>query len=215
MAAQSGKLFKELLCDGRAQPVDSTDPVTAKTIDDLKKQVLRLKSEIESERSESKELQWSHERAVRSIREESEKKLERSLEALSRRKDDERITEVSQVKERLLKQNQHELRSLRVELEEEMKRLEKRLTREREESMRKVLDVERKKTEEELSHYLPEDSVVSREEHLKAEIFRLGVDVERLEFQVRHVQLLTCHRLQTTTKLLHLQIVTVCMCGYG
>ena len=184
MAAQSGKLFKELLCEGRAHPVDSSDPVAAKTIDELKKQVVRLKSEIESERTKFRELHWAHEKELRVVREEAEKKLEHSLEAQARRKDDERLSEVSQVKERLLKQNQHELRTQRVELEEEMKRLERRLTREREESMKRVLDLERKKTEEELSHYLPEDSVMGREEHLKAEIFRLGVEVERLEFQV-------------------------------
>lgn len=187
MAAQSGKHFKESLCESRAHPVDSADPTAAKTIDELKKQVARHRAEIEAERSKFRELQWSHERDVRSIREEAEKKLERSLDALSRRKDGERLAEVEQVKERLLKQNQQELRTQRVELEEEMKRLERRLTREREESMRKVLDLEKKKTEEELSHYLPEDSVISREEHLKAEIFRLGVEVERLEFQVQYI----------------------------
>ena len=184
MTAQSGKLFKETLCESRAHPVDSSDPTAAKTIDELKKLVSRHRAEIESERSKFRELEWSHEREVRSIREDAERKLERSLDALARRKDDERLAEVEQTRDRLLKQNQQELRTLRVELEEEMKRLERRLTREREESMRKVLDLERKKTEEELSHYLPEDSVASREEHLKAEIFRLGVEVERLEFQV-------------------------------
>lgn len=190
MAAQSGKHFKESLCESRAHPVDSADPTAAKTIDELKKQVARHRAEIEAERSKFRELQWSHERDVRLIREEAEKKLERSLDALLRRKDGERLAEVEQVKERLLKQNQQELRTQRVELEEEMKRLERRLTREREESMRKVLDLEKKKTEEELSHYLPEDSVISREEHLKAEIFRLGVEVERLEFQVQYTYII-------------------------
>ena len=184
MAAQSGKLFQEILCESRAHPVDTTNPVAAKVIDDLKKQVSQQRHEIEAERTKLRELQRNHERELRTIREQAEKKLDRSLDALSRRKDDEKLAELAQVKERLLKQNQQELRMQRTDLEEEMARLERRLAREREESVRKVLDIERKKTEEELSHYLPEDSVMSREEHLKAEIFRLGEEVERLEFQV-------------------------------
>ena len=193
MAAQTGKHFQELLCEGRAQPVESTDPVAAKTIDDLKKQVSRQRAEVEAEKTKFRELRREHEREIRAIREQAEKKLEKSLDALSHRKDGEKVSEVAQVKERLLKQNQQELRTQRGDLEEEMRRLERRLTREREESMRKVLDVERKRTEEELSHYLPEDSVVTREEHLKAEIFRLGEEVERLEFQVRpRVTTFTC-----------------------
>lgn len=190
MAAQSGKLFQDILCESRAHPVETTDPVAAKTIDDLKKQVSRQRTEIETERAKLRELQRSHERELVSIHDQSEKKLNRSLEALSHRKDDEKVAEISQVKERLLKQNQQELRTLRGDLEDEMKRLERRLTREREESMRKILNLERKKTEEELSHYLPEDTVMTREEHLKAEIFRLGEEVERLEFQVRGLCLL-------------------------
>lgn len=165
--------------------MDTSDPSAAKAIDDLKRLVARFKAEVEVEKTKLHELQWKHDREVRSIHEDAEKKLERSLDALSRRKDDEREVEMNQVKERLLKQNQGELRTQRVELEEEMKRLERRLTKEREESMRKVLNLERRKNEEELSRYLPEDSVVTREEHFKAEIFRLGEEVERLEFQVR------------------------------
>jgi hypothetical protein len=95
MAAQSGKLFKEILCEGRAHPVDSTDPVAAKSIDDLKKQVARQKTEIESEKTKWRELQRNHEREVRSIREEAEKKLGRSLDALACRKDDERLSEIA------------------------------------------------------------------------------------------------------------------------
>ena len=185
MAAHSGKQFQDLLCEGRAHSVETTDPVAAKVIDELKKQVAKQKAEIDVDKVNLREVQRNHEKEVRSIRDQAEKKLEKSLEALSRHKDDEKVTEVSQVKERLLKQNQHELRTQRAELEDEMRRLERRLTREREESMRKILDFERKKTEQELSHYLPEDSVMTREEHLKAEIFRLGEEVERVEFQVR------------------------------
>lgn len=190
MAAQSGKLFQDILCESRAHPVESTDPIAAKTIDELKKQVSKLRTDIETERAKLREVQRSHEKEIKSLRDQSEKKLERSLEALSRRKDDEKLAEISQVKERLLKQNQQELRTQRGDLEDEMRRLERRLTREREESMRKILNLERKRTEEELAHYLPEDTVMTREEHLKAEIFRLGEEVERLEFQVRG--LLTC-----------------------
>lgn len=185
MAAQSGKLFQDILCESRAHPVESTDPMAAKTIDELKKQVSKQRTDIETERAKLRELQRSHEKEIKSIRDQSEKKLEKSLDALSRRKDDEKLSEISQVKERLLKQNQQELRTQRGDLEDEMRRLERRLTRERQESMRKILDLERKRTEEELAHYLPEDTVMTREEHLKAEIFRLGEEVERLEFQVR------------------------------
>ena len=184
MAAQSGKLFQEILCESRSHPVESTDPVAAKTIDDLKKQVSRQRAEIEAERVKLRELQRSHEKEIRMVREDLEKERDRSLEALSCRKDNEKVAEVAQVKERLIKQNQHELRTQRGDLEDEMRRLERRLTKEREETMRKVLNLERKKTEEEAAHHMLEDTVMTREEHLKAEIFRLGEDVERLEFQV-------------------------------
>ena len=185
MAAQSGKLFQGMLCEGRSQPVETTDPVAAKAIDELKKQVARQRAEIEAERTKMRELQRDHEKEKRAVREEAEQKLEKSLEALSHRKDSEKMSEILQLKERLLKQNQQELRVQRTDLEEEMRKLERKLTREREETMRQVLNLERKKTEEELSHYLPEETVMTREEHLKAEIYRLGEEVERLEFQVR------------------------------
>ena len=184
MAAQSGKLFQEILCESRSHPVETTDPVAAKTIDDLKKQVSRQKVEIEAERVKLRELQRTYEKEVRTIREELEKERDRSLEALSRRKDDEKVAEILQVREKLLKQNQQELRTQRADLEDEMRRLERRLTREREETMRKVLNLERQKTEEEAAHHMLEDTVMTREEHLKTEIFRLGEEVERLEFQV-------------------------------
>lgn len=215
MAAQSGKQFQDILCEGRAHPVDSSDPVTAKTIDDLKKQVSKQKTEIEAEKTKFRELQRSHEKEIRVIREQTEKKLDRSLDALSHRKYDEKMAEVAQVKERLLKQNQQELRTQRAELEEEMRRLERRLTREREESMRKVLDLERKRTEEELSHYLPEESVMTREEHLKAEIFRLGVEVERLEFQVSYTHIyLLFHHVCLTSWFCYVHILYTCLYLY-
>ena len=185
MAAQTGKLFQDMLCESRSHPVETTDPAAAKIIDELKKQVAKEKTELEAERVKSRQMYRDHEKELKVVQEMAEKKLEQSLHAQSHRKETERISEMMQLKERLLKENQQELRFQRTELEEEMKRLERRLTKEREEMMRNVLNLERKKTEEELSHYLPEDTVATREEHLKAEIYRLGEEMESLEFQVR------------------------------
>ena len=50
MAATSTteKVFRDLLCEGRSLPAETSDPAGARTIDELRKQVKDLKAELDT-----------------------------------------------------------------------------------------------------------------------------------------------------------------------
>ena len=143
--AQSEKIFRDLLCEGRSQSVDTTDPTGALKIDELKRHVARLKAELEAERLKGKQNQRDYEKDLKRVREEGELKLATSLDAASSRKDLERVLEVRKVEERLVKQSEQDLRQLRKDKEEELRRVQHRLERERDEAVRLAVEQERRK----------------------------------------------------------------------
>ena len=143
--AQSEKIFRGLLCEGRAQSVDTTDPTGALKIDELKKHVARLKAELEAERVKAKEAQRDYEKDLKRVREEGELKLATSRDAVSSRKDLERVVEVRKVEEKLVKQSEQDLRQLQRDREEELRRVQHRLERERDDAVRQAVEEERRK----------------------------------------------------------------------
>lgn len=183
--AQSEKIFRDLLCEGRSQSVDTTDPTGALKIDELKRTVSRLKAELEAERLKSKQTQRDYEKDLKRVREEAELKLATSLDAASSRKDLERVLEVRKVEEKLVKQSEQDLRQLRRDKEEELRRVTHRLERERDEAVRLSVEQERRKASDQMQQMLPEDESAAREARLAKEVFLLAEQNERLEDQVR------------------------------
>ena len=183
--AQSEKIFRELLCEGRAHHAETTDPAGLRTIDELRKSVSNLRAELEAERVRGRQLQRDHEAELRLVREELDNKYEQNLEALSLRKSQEKDVELKHLEERLARQQGSELQQLHVQREEELRRQQRRLEREREEAVRQARELDQKQLLEELQDTLPEAEVRAREAKLTKEIFQLGEHSEQLEEQVQ------------------------------
>lgn len=187
MAAQSDKVFRELLCEGRALPSETSDPAGARTIDDLRKQVKDLRAELEADKVKSRQALRDHEIELRTVREESERKLAATVESLTLRKDQERAAETKKLEEQLEKQKDSELRVLTKDHADEIRRLQRKWQNERDEAVRLVIEEERRHYNEEFLHVLPEDEVKAREARLTKELFVLGEQNERLEDQVKNL----------------------------
>ncbi len=185
--AQSEKVFKDLLCEGRAQPAESSDPTTARTIDELRKQVSRLRSELESEKLLAKQQEWQHEKDLRKLREEMDKKVDATVEVLMLRKDQEKHTELKRQEERLRRQMEQELKQHERDMMEELRRAQRRLERERNDSIRHAVEDERRTALEEMQRMLPEDECALREAKLAREVFLLGEQNEQLQETVRNL----------------------------
>ena len=179
------KIFRDILCEGRAHPVETTDPTGARTIDELKKQVSKLKWELEAEKKRFRQLQRDHEKELKRQREEHEKKLEVTTEVANVRKDQEKAVEIKRVEEKLLRQKDIELRNLEREKNEEIRKIQRRIERERDDSLRVSVEVERKRIYDEFQEMFPEEEMAARETKLTNEVFFLGEQNERLEDQVR------------------------------
>ena len=185
--ATTEKVFRDLLCEGRSLPAETSDPAGARTIDELRKQVKDLKAELEADRVKTRELVRDHEKELRTLREESERKLETTVESVTVRKDQERTAEMKRVEERLEKQRESELRMSAKDHADEIRRLQRKWQHEKEEGIRLAVEEERRHYSEEFLHVLPEEEVVAREARLTKELFVLGEQNERLEEQVRHL----------------------------
>ena len=183
--AQTEKVFRDILCEGRALPAETSDPAGARAIDELRKQVKEHKAELEAERVKSRQLVRDHEREIRTLREESERKLDTTVESLTVRKDLERAAEIKKVEERLEKQKESELRMSAKDHADEMRMLQRKFQHEKEESVRLAVEEERRHYSEEFLHVFPEDEVIARESRLTKELFVLGEQNQRLEEQVK------------------------------
>lgn len=183
--AQTEKAFRDILCEGRALPSETSDPAGARVIDELRKLVKELRAELEGERGKSRQLIRDHEKEIRSLRDEGARKLDTSLESLSVRKDQERAAEIKKVEERLEKQKENELRILAKDHTDEMRMIQRKFQHEKEEGVRLAVEEERRHYSEEFLHVFPEDEVIAREARLTKELFVLGEQNQRLEDQVK------------------------------
>ena len=183
--AQTEKVFRDILCEGRALPAETSDPAGARAIDELRKQVKEHRAELEAERVKSRQLVRDHEREIRTLREESERKLDTTVDSLTVRKDLERAAEIKKVEERLEKQKESELRMSAKDHADEIRMLQRKFQHEKEESVRLAVEEERRHYSEEFLHVFPEDEVIARESRLTKELFVLGEQNQQLEEQVK------------------------------
>lgn len=185
--AQSEKTFRELLCEGRAQPVETTDPSAARLIGELKRQVGELRSELEVERLKCRQQAREQEHEIRRLKEESERKLEASVAAAVARIDHGRAEEVRRLEERLFKEHENELRALIRDKNEELRSLHQRMERERERSVSMAVQQEHQQAVEEMQQMVPEGECRRREHRITSEMFRLNDLNQQLEEQVRNL----------------------------
>ncbi len=180
--AQSERMFRDLLCESRSHPVESTDPNTARTIDDLKRQLKEAKAELEGERTKARLLVSQCDKDVRRIKDEADKKLSASLEALSIRKEQERSGDVRRVEERLRREWEADLRALEVKKNEELSRAQRKWGQNRDEEIRRAVREEREKCFKEVGGVSEE--AWQKEDKLTRELFQLSQQNSTLDDQV-------------------------------
>lgn len=180
--AGSEKLFRDMLCESRAHPVESTDPNTARTIDELKRQLREAKAELEGERTKSRLLNSQCEKDIKRVKDEADKKLSASLEALSIRKEQDRAADIRRVEDRLLKEREIELRTLEARKNEEMMRAQRKWNHDRDEDVRRAVREERERCYHEVGVVSEEAGM--KEGKLTRELFMLSQQNNLLEEQV-------------------------------
>ena len=182
--AQSEKIFRDLLCERRSHPVETTDPAGARTIDELKRQLRDVRAELESERVKSRQLVSQCEKDVRRVREEGDLKLSASLEALSVRKEQERAVDVHRVEERLKKEWESERRVWEREKMDELARAQRKWQHDRDEDVRRSVRDERERCYKEMADSMGQDEALAKEDKLTRELFVLSQHNVQLDDQV-------------------------------
>ena len=180
--AQSERIFRELLCESRSHPVESTDPNTARTIDDLKRQLKEAKAELEGERTKARLLISQCDKDSRRIKDEGDKKLSVSLEALSIRKEQERSGDIRRVEERLRREWEAELRALEAKKNEELSKAQRKWVHDRDEEIRRAVREERERCFKEVGGVSEE--AWQKEDKLTRELFQLSQQNSALDDQV-------------------------------
>ena len=185
--AQSEKVFRETLCESRSYGVETIDPTGARTIDELRRQTKELRAQLEGEKVKFRQTQREHERRLQQIRDEEAMRLDAALEACSVRKEQEKLNELKKLEDRLYRQRDQDLRMLRKEKMEELNRSLRKWQLQKNEAVRLAAEVERRKSSEEFQAQYSEEEAQSREAKLTREVFILGEQNEALEEQVRNL----------------------------
>jgi len=185
--AQSQKVFRETLCESRSYGVETLDPTGARTIDELRRQVKELKCQLEGEKIKFRQTQRDNDKKLQQLRDEEAVRLDTALEACSVRKEQEKLNEMKKLEEKLERQRDQDLRMLRKEKMEELNRSLRKWQLEKNEAVRLAAEVERRRSSEEFQAQYAEEEAQSREAKLTREVFILGEQNEALEEQVRNL----------------------------
>ena len=183
--AQTEKVFKDLLCDGRSLVGDAADPTDARIIDELRKQVTKLKTDLEVEKQKTRTLQSANAGEVKKLREDHERRLESSVEAAIRKKDLEKQLELKKMEDALAKQKDQELKALVRDKDEELKKLQRKMSKDCEDQLRQAVEAERKLAREHIEGLLSGGPISERESNLTREVFILGEQTFQLESQAQ------------------------------
>lgn len=183
--AQAEKVFRDLLCDGRSQASDAADPTEARVIDELRKQVVRLKTDLEAEKQKTRALQSTHVEELKKINEDHERRLESALESAVRKKDLEKQFELKKMEDALAKQKDQELKALAKDKEDELKKLQRKMSKDCEDQVRQAVDAERKFAKEHIEALASGGLLSERETNLTREVFILGEQTFQLESQAQ------------------------------
>ena len=183
-----GKAFKQSLCESRSI-FDNLEPASARLINELQRQITKLKGDLALEKQKCRRMAQDHLAELKRLREEQERRLESSLDALNSRKDQEKMVELKRVEEQLIKQRDSEVKFVQNEKKEEMKTLERRMQRRAEENQRLALERQRREIYEEVeaSRIPDEQETAKRQAKLMKEVFDLGEENFKLEEHVRNL----------------------------
>jgi hypothetical protein len=183
----SERLFRDTLCESRSYAVETTDPTSARTIDELRRVVKDLRATLEGEKVKNRQLVRDHEKQLHHLREEEARRLDTSLEACSVRKDLERNVELKKLEEHLKKQKDQELRQLAKAKADELNRSFRKWNVEKQEAIRAAVEIERHQSLEDSHASYAEEEALAREDKLTREVFTLGEQNNVLEEQVRNL----------------------------
>ena len=178
-------MFRDTLCESRSYPVETTDPTGARTIDELRRTVKELRAMLEAEKIKSRQLARDHEKQLQHLHEEEAKRLDTSLEACMRRKDQEKTVELKKLEDRVAKQQEQDLRQLAREKAEELTKCQKKWSAEKSDAVRVAVEVEKRQSLESAHTSFAEEE--AREDKLTRELFVLSEQNSTLEVQVRNL----------------------------
>ena len=177
--------FQQSLCESRSI-VDNLDPASARLVNELQKQVSKLKGDVEAEKRKCRHMAQDHLAELKRLREEQERRLESCLDAMNHRKNNEKVMEIKKLEEQCQREKESEVKALERAKVDELRSLEQQLKSQFHEKLRYSIEQEHRLAFNEAQAQLPnEDELVARETKLAKEVFMLGGENTRLEDQVK------------------------------
>ena len=183
------RLFAEALkggaSEGSPHSGHASSPTPNRTVDELRRQLLKVKGDLEVEKQKTRQLTRSHAVALKDKKEELEKKHRQALEQAMSRKDQEKVNELKLLEDKLTRQKELELRKLQREKNEELKETKAKLIQEHDLKLRSAVDAERQRL---VDQYGGEDPSTVRESKLAREVFMRTEECESVKSQVRDLR---------------------------
>ena len=183
------RLFAEALkggtSEGSPRPGQTGSPTLNRTVDELRRQLLKVKGDLEAEKQKTRQLTRSHAVALKDKKDDLEKKHRQALEQAMSRKDQEKVNELKLLEDRLTRQKEMEVRRLQREKNDEMKEAKTKLIQEHELKLRAAVDTERQCLADQFGG---EDPNTARESKLAREVFMRTEECESVKSQVRSLR---------------------------
>jgi chromosome segregation ATPase len=167
-----------------------SSPSTKKSLDELKRQVTKLKAELESERSKLKQVHRDKTSELKRIQENYERERHKTIESVTKRLLNEHSVELRRIRESLSKEKDNELRQVLKFKDEELKAFKQQIHEEKDRAKRSEDDLKRHLTERtkgssnEVENRLRDELSDQKEQRRKVEeLYRLkcAADFEKAE----------------------------------
>ena len=159
-----------------------SSPTQSRAVDDLRRQLLKVKGDLEAEKQKARQAQRNHTAALKDKKDELERKHKLQVESVTSRKEQEKVNELKLLEDRLNRQKEIEFRKLQREKNDEMKDLKLKLSKEHDIKLRSAVDAERQKLSDQ---YGGEDPSSAREAKLAREVFMRSEENEQIRDQMR------------------------------
>ena len=171
---------------GTIRACSSMDNLSAKDrrlFEDLTKQIDKLRTDLEAEKQKLRQVHRDKVLELKAKQEEFDRKLERALEVQARKRETDKQADLKSVEEKVKKQKEREIKNIWRLKEDEIKRLKRQFAREKEEAIKEVIEIERRKSVEKVHE--GEDILTARITQLTKDIFALNEHNSKLEEQVK------------------------------
>lgn len=161
-----------------------------KNTEELKRQVVKLKADLEAERSKLKQVHRDKTAELKRIQDNHEKERHRTIENVTKRLQSEHAVELRRVRETLSKEKDNELRQVLKFKEEELKALKQQIQDEKDRSKRSEEDIKKsfldrgRANSSEVEHRLRDEVTDLKEQKRKLdELYKLkcAADYEKAE----------------------------------